>query len=145
MKVNVVKTANNKLWAADEENEEKLRNMKVAEVYEVDIRVNQNYQLHKKIFAFFKFCTQHYYGDMDVTKIQIEFVRKKLIVFAGYFDQVFLRDGVQFELVPRSLEYQKMPPEERSQCYKDLINAALKHVFNNNIDKVTENQLMSFF
>jgi len=145
MKINVVKTANNKLWAADEEDEEKLRNIKVAEVYEVDIKVNQNYQLHKKIFAFFKFCTQHYYGDMDVTNVQIEFVRKKLIVFAGYFDQVFLRNGVDFELVPRSLEYQKMPPEERSQCYKDLINAALKHVFNNNIDKVTENQLMSFF
>ncbi len=60
MKVNVVKTANGKLWPAEQEDEEKLINMKVAEVYEVDIKVNQNYQLHKKIFAFFKFCTQHY-------------------------------------------------------------------------------------
>jgi len=145
MKVNVVKTANGKLWPAEQEDEEKLRNMKVAEVYEVDIKVNQNYQLHKKIFAFFKFCTQHYYGDMDVTTEQVEFTREKLLMSAGYVKQVFYPDGQRFELKPMSMSYAKMSPEERSECYKRLINTALKRVFNNNIDKVTENQLMSFF
>lgn len=144
MKINVIKTANNKIWPADEEAEEKIKKIKTGEVYEVNITLNQNYRLHKKMFAFFKYCAQFYFGDQDVTTDQVEFTREKLIMSAGYVKQVFYPDGIRFELKPMSLSYEKMSPEERGDCYKKIVNAALKRVFHS-ADESIYNQLMSFF
>ncbi len=145
MKVNLIVTANRTLWAADDVDKEKLANLKVGEFYACDIKLNQNFKLHSKIFAFFKFCTQHYYGDINVTEHQIDYVRRKLTVIAGYFDQVFSRDGDSFELVPKSISYEKMPPEQRSEYYKKITDAALKRVFDRTTDKNILNQLVGWF
>ena len=147
MKINVIKTANNKLWAADEEAEVKLSKLKAADVYIADIKVNQNYELHKKIFGFFAFCTNYYYSDMEASKdsFNIEFVRRKLTVIAGYYRQVFARDGVTFELLPLSLSYESMPPEERQVFYKKITDAALKRVFDKTTDQNVINQLLGWF
>lgn len=147
MKINLIKTANNKLWPASEEDEVKLGKLKAADVYSADIKVNQNYELHKKIFAFFAFCTRHYYGDAEAHKdeFSVLFVRNKLTVIAGYCKQVFARDGVSFELMPLSLKYEAMPPEERQVFYKKITDAALKRVFDKTTDQNVINQLLSFF
>ncbi len=147
MKINLIKTANNKLWAADEEAEVKLAKLKAADVYVADVKVNQNYGLHKKIFAFFAFCTNHYYGDSEAQRdeFKVKFVRNKLTVIAGYYRQVFARDGVTFELLPLSLSYASMSPEERQVFYKKITDAALKRVFDKTTDQNVINQLLGFF
>ncbi len=147
MKVNMIKTANSKFWPASQEDEEKLKKLKNADVYEVNIKVNQNYELHKRIFAFFAFCTNFYYGDMEACKdeFKVKFVRNKLTVIAGYYRQVFARDGVTFELIPLSISYDSMPPEERQVFYKRITDAALKRVFDKTTDQNVINQLLGFF
>ena len=129
---------------ADEEAEDQLKKLKNSQVYKVDITLNQNYKLHKKMFAFFKYCTQFYYGDMNVTNDQIDFTRAKLTMSAGYFKQVFYPDGKRFELKPKSISYEKMAPEDRSVFYNNLINSALKNVFHS-ADESEYNKLISFF
>lgn len=144
MKINMVKNLGGLFSPADEEAEEQLKKLKNAEAYKVDITVNQNYKLHKKMFAFFKYCTQFYYGDINVTNDQIELTRSKLIMSAGYVKQIFYPDGLRFELKPMSLKYEKMTPEARSDCYKKIVDSALKNVFHS-ANESEYNKLMSFF
>ena len=144
MKFNCIKVAGGSLVPADEIAFEDAQALKNNEYYEVTIKLNQNYRLHSKIFAFFKFCAQYYYGDQDVTKDQAELVRRNLLITAGYCKQVFYNDGVSFEVVPLSMKYEKMPPEERQECYRKLISAAIKTIWNSRIDPKTENELLRF-
>ena len=147
MKINLIKTANGKLWPVDDEAEQKLTKLKKGDVYVADVKINQNYELHKKIFAFFAFCTNYYYGDMEACKDEysVKYVRNKLTVIAGYFKQVWSRDGTSFELIPLSLSYEKMTPEVRQEFYKKITDAALKRVFDKTTDQNVINQLISWF
>ena len=144
MKVNMIKLPGGIFSPADEEAEAKLLRVKNCDTYTVNIALNHNYKLLQKIHVFFKFCTQHYFGDIDPTTDQIDLTRKKITMSAGYVKQVFLPDGKRFELVPMSISYEKMLPEERAVCYEKLVSSALKNVFHN-ADDNTFNQLMSFF
>jgi len=146
MKVNFIKCAGGTMVPADDLQVEKLTKLANGEEYEVDIKLKQNGKLHRKIMLFFSFCTQHYYGDSEAHKdqYQYDFVRKKLTIIAGYHRQVFNRDG-GFEVVAQSLSYEKMSPEERSDFYNRIINAALKRVFDRTTDENTINQLYNFF
>lgn len=147
MKVNFVKCAGGTLVPADDAQVEKLTKLGNGEEYEVDIKLKQNGKLHRKVFAFFAFCTRHYYGDSEAHKdeYQLNYVRKNLTITAGYYRQMWSRDGDKFEIVPLSLSYEKMSPEERSDFYKRIINAAIKRVFDRTTDENTLNQLYNFF
>ena len=65
-------------------------------------------------------------------------------MFAGYVKQEFLPDGKRFELVPVSISYEKMNPEDRGVFYNNLVNAALEKVFHT-ADESEYNKLMGFF
>lgn len=147
MKIAVIKTASNRLWAADDISEQHIKKLSNGEEYEVEIRLKQNAKLHRKIFGFFTFCTQHYYGDMEAHKdeYQLEYVRKKLTVIAGYCKQMWTRDGSSFELVALSLKYEKMSPEDRADFYSKIVDAALKRVFDRTTDERILNQLVTWF
>lgn len=147
MKINLIKTANGKFWPVDEEAEAKIAKLKKGDCYVADIKVNHNYELHKKIFGFFGFCCNYYYGDIEASKCeyQMDRLRKKLTVAAGYFKQVFYRDGIHFEIVALSLKYESMPDDERQIFYKKITQAALDNVFNNGADENTINQLLNWF
>jgi len=146
MKINFIKQPGGSMVPADDLQVEKLTKLANGEEYEVDIKLKQNGKLHRKIMLFFSFCTQHYYGDSEAhkDKYQYDYVRKKLTIIAGYHRQVFNRDG-GFEVVALSLSYEKMSPEERSDFYSRIINAALKRVFDRTTNKNTLNQLYNFF
>ncbi len=143
MKVNMIKQPGGVLTPADEEAEQQMLKVKNHQLYTVDIKLNQNYMLHKKIFGFFKFCAQNYYGDRDVTQDQVEFTRKKVTMAAGYYKQIFYPDGKRFELIPKSISYEKLSPEERGEFYKKIVNAAMKNVFHK-ADEETFNRLMNY-
>tara|TARA_R110002060_G_scaffold9700_15_gene14603 strand:- start:1313 stop:1555 length:243 start_codon:yes stop_codon:yes gene_type:complete len=68
MKINLIKTANGKFWPVDEEAELKITKLKKGDVYEANIKVNHNYELHKKVFGFFCFCCKYKYGDINASK-----------------------------------------------------------------------------
>lgn len=140
-------TSDMQLIACDEESQGKLSKFKVGAIHSCDVKLNQNYKLQKKIFGFFAFCTKYYYGDMNAHKdeYQLEYVRKKLTVIAGYCKQIWTRDGSAFELVPLSLKYESMPAEERAIFYKKITDAALKRVFDKTTDEHVLNQLMNWF
>lgn len=144
MKVNMIKNAGGLFSPADEEAEQQLLALKNCDHYSVEIKLNHNYRLHKKIFAFFKFCTQNYYGDIEVTNDQVDFTRKKITISAGYVKQVFYPDGVSFELVPLSISYASMKPEDRQVYYRKIVNSAMKNIFHS-ADENTFNQLMNYF
>ena len=147
MIINLIKTANGKFWPADAEAEAQSKRLKVGDVYKANITVNHNYELHKKIFGFFSFCCNYYYGDKDASKCtyQLDRLRKKLTVSAGYHKQVFNRDGIHFEIVALSLKYESMPEEEKQIFYKRITQAALDNVFNNGADDNTIDQLLDWF
>lgn len=140
----MIKLAGGIIAPADETAEELMQKLKNNEHYTADIKLNHNYKLLQKIHVFFKFCAQHYYGDLIVTAEQIQLTRDKITMSAGYVKQVFLPDGSRFELYPMSISYASMKPEERSVCYGKLVTAALKNVFHT-ADDETFNKLMSFF
>ena len=144
MKVSIKKNPGGLLSPADEVAEEQLKALKNNEYYIADIKLYQNYRLHKKVWAFFNYCTQFYYGDKNVTRGQVELTRRKLTMFAGYVKQEFLPDGKRFELVPVSISYEKMNPEDRGVFYNNLVNAALEKVFHT-ADESEYNKLMGFF
>ena len=140
----MIKLAGGAMLPADEEAESKLQKLKNCDHYSVDIKLNHNYKLLQKIHVFFKFCAQHYYGDINVTAAQIKLTRDKITMSAGYVEQVFLPDGKRFTLYPKSISYAKMTPDERGECYGKLVTAALKNVFHS-ADENTFKQLMSYF
>ena len=144
MKVNMIKLAGGAMLPADEVAEEQLRKIKNAECYSVNITPNANYKLLQKIHVFFKYCAQFYYSDSEVTNEQIDLVRRKLTMAAGYYKQIFLADGVRFELIPVSISFAKMSEDEHGVFYNKIVNVALKNVFHT-ADDETFNQLMSFF
>jgi len=147
MKLNLIKTSDGSFVACDEESQAKMKKFKVGVVHSHDVKVNQNYRLHQKIFGFFGFCCNYYYGDMDASndEYKLDRHRKKLTVAAGYFKQVFDPNGVGFEIVALSLKYESMPDEDRQDFYKRITQAALDNVFNNGPDENTLNQLHSWF
>jgi hypothetical protein len=147
VKLNLIKTNDGSFVACDEESQAKMAKFKVGVVHSHDVKVNQNYRLHQKIFGFFSFCTNYYYGDMDAYKDEysVLYVRNKLTVIAGYFKQKWSRDGTSFELIPLSLKYESMEPEVRQEFYKKITDAALRRVFDKTTDQNVINQLLSWF
>ena len=120
---------------------------KVGVIHSHDVKVNQNYRLHSKLFGFFAFCTNYDYRDSEASKCEYKVgrTRGKLTVAAGYFKQVFEPNGVNFEIVPASLKYEKMDSETRQKFYTRVTQAAIDNIFHNCDDENTLSQLNSWF
>ena len=144
MKIDLVKTANNKLWPANEEAVDELKKLKVGANYSAEIKLDQNYKLLQKVHVFFKYCARHYFGDNDVDKDKIDYTKKGLLISAGYFKTVVDPRTNHIEFIPLSISYGKMKEEERRECYKKLVTAACKDVFHDASD-TTWNELIARF
>lgn len=146
MKVCMVKHPGGALMPANEEAVAKLAKVENGD-HEISITLKQNSRLHRKIWAFFAFCTRYYYGDVEAHKdeYQLEHVRKKITIMAGYAKTVFLRDGIRFEIVALSISYEKMEPEDRANFYSRIVDVALRKVFHTCDDDNVINELISWF
>ena len=146
MKINLILNSDRQFIACDEESQAKMNKFKIGAIHSHDVKLNNNYKLHKKIFGFFAFCTRYYYGDMDAAKnkYNVDYVRGEITKGAGYYEQVFNRTG-GFKIVPRSLAYESMCDEERQEFYKAITDAALRMVFDQTTDENVINQLLSWF
>lgn len=147
-KFNLIKTRYG-FEPADDDEQERLKRFKQGELIEVDIKLNRNYEFHKKMFSFFGFCFQFWCGSQGKTEFmtnqaqQKEF-RNNLTILAGYYEQVFdVRGGMH--LRAKSLSFESMEQEEFEECTNAMINAALKHIFVKVSDENVINRLYSYF
>lgn len=146
MKVQMTKNRGGVLFPANDEAVDQMSRVENGD-HEISITLKQNGRLHRKIWAFFAFCTRHYYGDNEAHKdeYKIAYVRKYLTILAGYSKTISNRDGTRLEIVPMSLKYEKMDPEIRAKFYSRIIDAALKNVFDRSTDDNIINELLTWF
>lgn len=128
---------------------EALQKFRNGEQYEVEIRLTRNPQFHRKVFAFFNFCFQHWSADKTEwehfdERMQFDTFRKNLMVLAGYKNISYTIDG-RMRVEAQSLSYGNMDQAEFEACYQALISAAIKHIFANTTDENVLNQLYAFF
>lgn len=126
-----------------------LQKFRNGEQYEIEIKRTRNPQFHRKVFAFFNFCFEHWSADKTEwehfdERTQFNTFRKHLTVLAGYKVVSYTIDG-RMRVEAQSLSYGDMDQDEFEQCYSALINAALKHVFGNTTDENVINRLYAFF
>lgn len=149
MKHLFIKQAGGVLVPASDEEAEKLLRYKTGEICEAEIKLWRNPQFHRKVFAFFGFCFEHWSGDqaglenMDEAS-QFDRFRKDLTILAGYFEQTVRLNG-EFRTEAKSLAYGNMEQDEFEKVYNALIKAALKHIFGKTTDQNTINRLYAFF
>lgn len=150
MKIDMIKQAGGVLLPASDLEVEKLSKFKNGEIYPVEIKRSRNPSFHGKVFAFFNFCFDHWsankthWDHMSEPK-QFDSFRKELTKLAGFVDQAYSIDGQSFTIEAKSLSYGNMSQDEFEECYNALINAAIKHIFNNTQDERIINQLTGFF
>ena len=145
MKISVIKHWGGMLSPASEEAAASLERFKSNEQYEVDIKLTRNPQFHAKVFAFFSFCFEHWVSDKEYMsdKGQRDCFRRNLTVIAGYYDTYHTIKG-ETRIEAKSLSYASMTPEDFEECYKALIAAAIRTIFQGCGSEV-EQRLISFF
>ena len=146
MKLEFIKQAGGNLTPADDFTAEKLTKFKTGGQYTVEIKRVRNPLFHAKVFAFFNYCFKHWAGGNECQheSVQFDSFRKQLTINAGYFDQVWALNKIDFTLEAKSLAFGSMGQDEFEQCYSALIQAAMTGIFNEADDQQL-NQLMSFF
>ena len=146
MKLTAIKQAGVLIPAYDKD-AELLQKVKQGEAVEISIKIQRNYDFHKKVFAFLNFCFEHWLAGVEIESLdhnkQFDVFRNHLTCLAGYYDSLYNIKG-EVRIEAKSLSYGNMSQEEFEQLYSALIRAALKHIFVD-ADKSIENKLISFF
>ena len=150
MIIPMIKNAGGVFCPADDMYLDKLKKLENGGLYEISLKKRNNPKLHRKLFAFFKFCFDHYVADntemvcADEAK-QFNHFRKRLTILAGFFDEFINFDTGEIHREAQSLKWYEMDDIERGECLSAVINAAIKYVFNDTKDENILNQLYAFF
>ena len=150
MTIPMIKNAGGVFCPADEMYLDKLKRFENGGIYEMEFKKTNNPKLHRKLFAFFKFCFEHYSSENSEVECadeakQFNHFRKRLTILAGFFDEFINFDTGEIHKEAQSLKWDEMDDIERGDCLKAVVNAAIKHVFNNTTDENILNQLYEFF
>lgn len=149
MQIEMVKNAGGVFCPAFEHDLPRLTKFKNGEMYTAEFKLTRSPAFHRKAFAFFNFCFQHWSADraglenMDEAT-QFDRFRKDLTILAGFYEQTVRLNG-DIRTEAKSLAYANMEPDEFERCYSALINAAIKHVFAGTRDENILNRLQNFF
>lgn len=148
MKCFFQKTAGGILLPADDETADYLTSIKTGTFFKSDITKTRNYKFHKKVFAFFNFCFDHWAADINYQymdeKAQKNAFRKQLTILAGYGIPVtnIRNHSVNYEA--QSLSYENMDEDTFRECFTALTQAAMNGIFRSS-DEHIYNKLVSFF
>lgn len=150
MKIPMIKNAGGVFCPADEMYLDKLKRFENGGLYEMEFKKTNNPKLHRKLFAFFKFCFEHYSSENSEVECadeakQFNHFRKRLTILAGFFDEFINFDTGEIHREAQSLKWDEMDDIERGECLSAVINAAIKYVFNDTKDENILNQLYAFF
>lgn len=145
MKIEFIKCAGGTLVPVNDMEAEKLTRFKTGEQYTVEIKNTRNPAFHRKVFAFFNFCFDHWSSDMEFLSEskQFDLFRQNLTVLAGFYDD-YQKIGGGVRIEAKSLSFSSMSQEEFEECYTALIGAAMKHIFSGT-DQEIYNKLAGFF
>lgn len=148
-KYQMTKLAGGVLAPLNDDEAERLKSFQNGEQYEIEIKRQRNPAFHRKVFAFFNFCFEYWSADKTEwqyfdERTQFEKFRKDLTIMAGFFNKIYNIRG-DLRLEAKSLKYSEMEQDEFEACYNALINAAIKHIFNNTRDENIINRLYSYF
>ncbi|MCI7719028.1 MAG: DUF1367 family protein [[Pasteurella] aerogenes] len=149
-KYQMIKLAGGMFAPVDDMYLDKLNRFENGGLYEIEVKKSNNPNLHRKLFAFFKFCFSHWKAENTELEFsdelkQFNYFRKRLTILAGFFDEFVDFDTGEIHKEAQSLKWDEMDDIERGDCLNAVINAALKHVFNNTRDENIINRLYAFF
>jgi len=115
MKIYLVKQLNNTFKVAYDSDYERLKKVKVGEVYECEIKQPRNLKFHKKYFALVKmlFDNQERYKDMEE-------LRRDLTIEAGFYNE---RANFQGEVIreAKSISFASMTQSDFDDLYDRTI------------------------
>ena len=149
MIIQVVKQPGGLLLPATDRESDRMKRFKNGGQYAIDIKTTRNPDFHRKVFAFFNFCFEHWCAEhvgLEFVDEQAQFdsFRRNLTVLAGFREVTYTIDG-RARVDAKSLAYGNMEQEEFERCYSAMIDAAIKHIFNGSDNKETWSRLKSFF
>lgn len=132
MKLFLVKQLNNTFKVAHNSDYEKLKKLKVGEVYQCEVKQPRNLKFHRKFFALINmlFENQERYTNLDR-------LRKDLIIAAGFYDEWFDLDGVQ-QREAKSISFGSMSEYEFGELYSRVLDVIVEH-FNFDRQDIVEN------
>ena len=136
------------LIPADDETADYLTTIKTGTYFKSDITKTRNYKFHKKVFAFFNFCFDHWAAEINYQYMdepaQKKAFRKQLTILAGYGTPITnIRNlGVSYEA--QSLSYENMDEDTFRECFTALTQAAMDGIFRS-ADERIYNKLIGFF
>jgi hypothetical protein len=144
MEVLLTKSPSGALLPANEDELEKLGRFKTGETIRGNFTVMRNSQFHRKAFSLLQLCYEKFCENIGAAeykgiqaKPSFNTYREQFVVLAGHYDVTFSIDG-KIRLIAKSLSFAKCSQEEFEVIYSDLINCALKHVYDKTM---TEKQL----
>lgn len=132
----LMKTPQGSLVPLDADEAGKLVRFKVGASISAEVKAIQNGLFHRKLMKLFRHCYEHFEASPRAprmwrgheVKVSYDKFREDLTILAGYFTVVYNING-ELRLVADSLSFAKCSPEKRERIYSDVIDAALKHVF----------------
>ncbi|WP_435416296.1 DUF1367 family protein [Polaribacter aestuariivivens] len=132
MKVFIVKQLNNSFKVAYNSDYDKIKKIKVDEIYQCEIKQPRNLKFHRKFFSLINmlFENQERYSN-------VERLRKDLIIEAGFYDEwVDLQGEIKQEA--KSISFASMTEEDFGNLYSKVIDVIVQY-FNFNKQDIIDN------
>lgn len=153
----VIKGPNNTFYPATEEDAQKMMQYKIGQG--VTLRstkmTEHNLKFHQKIIMLFKLCYDHFADRVDgglvyrdkLVKPSFDTFREELTVLSGHYEVHHSLRG-DFRARATSLAYHNTTDEHKARIFSSVIDAALKHVYQNNMPEEqlrnTVDQILAF-
>ena len=136
MEVLLLKSPSGSLVPMGEESAESLKRVKSGAVVRCDIAVMRNGAFHRKVFSLLQLCYETFSERMDagieyrgqLVKPCFDTFREQFLILAGHYTVVFNINGVPRPKA-KSMSYANCTPEAFEVIYSSLIDAALKHIY----------------
>lgn len=135
MDILVVKTINNLLKPAFDEDLLNFKKLPKDGYFEIKYTSKRNVKFHRKFFSLLKIAFENQ-SDYRL----MEDMRRDLIITSGHFDEVINAITGEVYKIAKSLQFSKMDETEFSQVYEDVKSVIVKWlgIFDNDLDEEIE-------
>lgn len=135
----VIRGPNNSFHPATESDAEKVAKYKIGQG--VTLRSTKvsdhNLLFHRKLILLYKLCYGYFVergtGGIEyrgqLVKPSFDNFREELTIMAGHYEVHYSMGKMGYRVHGKSIAYSNMTDDEKERLYSDLINAALKHVY----------------
>lgn len=135
MEVLMTRAPNGALIPISEDEADKLDRFRMGETIKGNFTVMRNSQFHRKFFSLLQLCFEKFkegvghaeYKGQPATPC-FDTWRQQFVILSGHYDVTFDIKG-HIRLKAKSLSFANCNQEEFEVIYSDLINCALKHVY----------------